>query len=82
MTAGDIRAATVMGCKGANEVKYATRSGMGPCQGRQCGLAVSRIIANTLGLSIEEVGAFRIRPPVKPIAMGQLAALAPEPEIP
>ncbi len=82
VTAGDIRAATVMGCKGANEVKYATRSGMGPCQGRQCGLAVSRIIANTLGLSIEEVGAFRIRPPVKPIAMGQLAALAPEPEIP
>ena len=78
----DIRAATAMGCKGANEVKYATRCGMGPCQGRQCGLTVSRIIAHTSGRSMEDVGALRIRPPVKPITMGQLAAMAPEPEAP
>lgn len=82
VTAGDIRAATAMGCKGANEVKYATRCGMGPCQGRQCGLTVSRIIAHTSGRSMEDVGALRIRPPVKPITMGQLAAMAPEPEAP
>ena len=82
VTAGDIRSAAVKGCKGANEVKYATRCGMGPCQGRQCGLATSRIIADTLGRSMEEVGAFRIRPPVKPITMGQLAAMAGEPELP
>lgn len=33
------------------------RCGMGPCQGRQCGLTVSQILANALGKTVAEVGA-------------------------
>ena len=81
VTAGRIRQAIGAGCHGANEVKYFTRAGMGPCQGRQCALTVSRLIADTASLPMEAVGTYRVRPPVKPVSMGQLAALAPEPDI-
>jgi hypothetical protein len=46
---------------------------MGPCQGRQCGLTVTELIADKRGVSPEEIGYFRIRPPIKPITLGELA---------
>jgi hypothetical protein len=50
---------------------------MGPCQGRYCGLTVSAVIAARRGVPIEEVGYFRIRPPLKPITLGEFAAMDP-----
>ena len=46
--------------------------------GRKCGVTVSRLIAEHHGLTMDEVGHYRIRPPVKPITVGQLAALTPD----
>jgi NADPH-dependent 2,4-dienoyl-CoA reductase/sulfur reductase-like enzyme len=80
VTAGQIREAVGQGCTGPNQLKSFTRCGMGPCQGRQCGTAVSQLIAETLGRPVEEVGAYRIRPPIKPISLTQLAALDGEGE--
>ncbi|MGE0701382.1 MAG: FAD/NAD(P)-binding oxidoreductase, partial [Hyphomicrobiaceae bacterium] len=51
------------------------RCGLGPCQGRMCGLPVTELIAARRGVSPAEVGHFRIRPPVKPITLAELAAL-------
>jgi len=48
---------------------------MGPCQGRQCGPALAHILAAAQGRPVDAVGAFRIRPPVRPITLAQLAAL-------
>jgi hypothetical protein len=48
---------------------------MGPCQGRVCGLTVSEIIAKARGVSPDEVGYYRIRSPVKPVTLGELAAM-------
>jgi hypothetical protein len=48
---------------------------MGPCQGRLCGLTVTEVIAQARGVSPAEVGHYRIRPPLKPITLEQLAAL-------
>jgi len=73
VTAGDIRGMVRMGCLGPNQTKSFGRPGMGPCQGRMCGLTVSEIIAAERGLPVESVGYYRIRPPIKPITLAELA---------
>lgn len=72
VTAAQIRAT---GATDPNQVKALTRCGMGPCQGRQCGPVVNQLLARCAGRSPAEVGLFRIRPPLKPISLGELAAL-------
>ncbi|WVV49469.1 hypothetical protein THH46_15155 [Pseudomonas sp. NA13] len=62
-----------MGCLGPNQTKAFGRCGMGPCQGRQCGLSVTEIIAERRHVSPAEVGYYRIRSPLKPITLAQLA---------
>jgi hypothetical protein len=47
---------------------------MGPCQGRQCGLSVTEIIAQQRQVPQASVGYYRIRPPLKPITLAQLAS--------
>ena len=74
--AGDIRRFAALGCAGPNRTKVFSRCGMGPCQGRNCGLAVTEILAAENGLSHDEVGSFRIRAPLKPVTLAELAALA------
>ncbi len=56
-------------------MKGVTRCGMGPCQGRFCGLTVSELIAADRGLPVSRIGAARLRAPVKPVPLGELAAL-------
>ncbi|MHA1530352.1 MAG: FAD-dependent oxidoreductase [Alphaproteobacteria bacterium] len=73
VTAGQVRQAVRDGCRGPNQVKSFLRCGMGPCQGRFCGLTVSGVIAAERGVAMDEVGYFRIRPPIKPIELGALA---------
>ncbi len=64
-----------LGCPGPNQAKACTRCGMGPCQGRMCGLAVSELMAAARGVSVPEVGHYRVRPPIKPVTVGEIAAL-------
>lgn len=73
VTAGEIRAAVAIGGTGPNQMKAYLRCGMGPCQGRMCGLTVSTIIADELGISPRNVGYFRVRPPLKPLPLEVLA---------
>ncbi len=75
ISAGQIRRAVAEGHQDSNQVKFFTRCGMGPCQGRQCGHAVAQIVADASGTAISEVGHFRGRPPVAPLSLGQLSAL-------
>jgi NADPH-dependent 2,4-dienoyl-CoA reductase/sulfur reductase-like enzyme len=75
VTAGDIRRFARMGCKGPNQAKAFGRAGMGPCQGRYCGLTVSALLARENGASLDDTGYYRIRPPLKPITLGELAAM-------
>lgn len=76
VTAGEIREMVALGCQGPNQTKAFTRCGMGPCQGRMCGLTVSELIAEARGVPVADVGHYRIRPPIKPITLGQLAEAA------
>ena len=75
ITAGMIRDAARQGAQGPNQVKSFLRAGMGPCQGRVCGPVVTAILSDTLGQSPETIGYYRVRPPLKPITIGELAAM-------
>lgn len=75
VTARQIADAVKLGCPGPNQMKSFLRCGMGPCQGRLCGLTVTELIAEARGVPPQEVGYYRIRPPVKPITVAELAAL-------
>jgi NADPH-dependent 2,4-dienoyl-CoA reductase/sulfur reductase-like enzyme len=75
VTAGQIRDTVKLGCEGPNQMKSFLRCGMGPCQGRLCGLTVTELIAAARGVPPGDVGYYRLRPPVKPIALTELASL-------
>ncbi|MFN3352856.1 MAG: FAD-dependent oxidoreductase [Brevundimonas sp.] len=78
VTAGDVRALGRVGQPGPNQLKAASRAGMGPCQGRQCGYTITRLLAETQGRSPADVGFFNIRSPLKPVTLGELASLRGE----
>ncbi|AIT25572.1 (2Fe-2S)-binding protein [Bordetella holmesii] len=80
LTAADIRRAARIGQPGPNQVKSYTRAGMGPCQGRQCGYTIAHIVAAEEKRPVAEVGFYRIRPPLKPLTLGELASLDIEDE--
>lgn len=77
VTAGVLRDAVLAGCTDPNRAKSFTRCGMGPCQGRQCGLTATELIAKERKVSPEDTGYYRIRPPLKPITLTELAKEAP-----
>ncbi|TDF86205.1 FAD/NAD(P)-binding oxidoreductase [Pseudomonas sp. H9] len=74
VTAGDVRRYVDLGCQGPNQTKAFGRCGMGPCQGRLCGLTVTQVIAEQRNVPVASVGYYRIRPPIKPVTLGQLAS--------
>jgi NADPH-dependent 2,4-dienoyl-CoA reductase/sulfur reductase-like enzyme len=75
VTAQQVRDTADMGCEGPNQMKAFLRCGMGPCQGRLCGLTVTELIAKHRDTKPAEVGYYRLRPPVKPITLAELASL-------
>jgi len=75
VTAGELRRVVAHGCSGPNQAKAFTRAGMGPCQGRMCGSTASAVIAAARGARMGEIGHYTVRPPLKPLTVGQLADL-------
>ena len=76
VTAGQVRdAAKRLGVTGPNQMKAFLRCGMGPCQGRMCGPTVVELIGQERNLTPAEVGYYRLRPPVKPVTLAELASL-------
>jgi thioredoxin reductase/bacterioferritin-associated ferredoxin len=74
VSARDVLEAVAIGATGPNQLKAYRRAGMGPCQGRLCGLTVTELMAEARGVGPEEIGYYRLRPPVKPITLGELAS--------
>jgi len=73
VSAGEVRRIVALGCEGPNQAKSFGRCGMGPCQGRMCGLTVTEVIADARKVPPATVGYYRIRPPIKPLTLGELA---------
>jgi len=78
LTKADVDAAIALGVSGPNQLKSYCRAGMGRCQGRMCALTIQKMIHNRNGGLEEEIGHLRIRPPIRPLTVGELAALAHE----
>jgi NADPH-dependent 2,4-dienoyl-CoA reductase/sulfur reductase-like enzyme len=76
VSAGALRLAVALGAPGPNQVKAFTRAGMGPCQGRTCMLPLVGTIAAARGVPPAEIGPPRVRPPLRPVTVGELATLA------
>jgi NADPH-dependent 2,4-dienoyl-CoA reductase/sulfur reductase-like enzyme len=80
VTGRQIREATALGAQGPNQLKAFLRCGMGPCQGRMCGLTVTETMAAARGVSPAGIGHLRTRAPVKPITVAELASMPRSPE--
>jgi len=75
VTVAELERVIADGCPGPNQAKAFTRCGMGPCQGRMCATVVSELFADRQHIGVGAVGHYRIRPPVKPVTVGELAGL-------
>ncbi|WP_369721396.1 MULTISPECIES: NAD(P)/FAD-dependent oxidoreductase [unclassified Bradyrhizobium] len=75
VTAQDILDSVAIGATGPNQLKAYRRTGMGPCQGRLCGLTVTELMAQARGKTPQDIGYYRLRAPVKPITLAELAAV-------
>jgi thioredoxin reductase/bacterioferritin-associated ferredoxin len=75
ISARQVIEAIKLGCHGPNQLKSYLRCGMGPCQGRYCGLTVTELFAQERHVSPDAVGSYRLRFPIKPIPLGELADL-------
>jgi len=73
VTAGTVRDAVHLGCLGPNQLKAFSRCGMGNCQGRYCGHTVVNLIADARQLAPQDVGYYRIRSPIKPVTLEEIA---------
>jgi NADPH-dependent 2,4-dienoyl-CoA reductase/sulfur reductase-like enzyme len=74
--AGQIReVAQRLHVQGPNQLKAYLRTGMGPCQGRMCGPSVIELIAEQRNVPVAEVGYYRLRTPVKPITLAEIASM-------
>ncbi|HTK02085.1 MAG TPA: FAD-dependent oxidoreductase [Bordetella sp.] len=73
ISAAQVEAMAAAGATGPNQMKSFLRCGMGPCQGRLCGLTVTEIIARQRCLTPAETGYYRLRFPIKPITLGEIA---------
>ncbi|MDP6564049.1 MAG: FAD-dependent oxidoreductase, partial [Alphaproteobacteria bacterium] len=64
-----------LGVPGPNQAKAFSRCGMGPCQGRLCEATVGRLLSDEPPLAGRTPQTYTIRPPARPVTVGQVAAL-------
>jgi sarcosine oxidase, subunit beta len=72
----EVRRAFAAGHRDLESVKRYTGFGTGPCQGKSCLALVARELLR-LGATPGEVVPFTARPPARPVALGELAAIDP-----
>lgn len=75
VSVGAIREAAALGAAGPNQLKTMLRCGMGPCQGRMCAATITELLADAQQRDPADVGTYRLRPPIKPVPLHEIAAL-------
>ena len=75
ITAGEITALAPSGSRDRTRSRPPPAPAWAPCQGRQCGYTVTRILAAVQSRPPSEVGFSHIRPPLKPVPLGEVASL-------
>ena len=75
VSAQQIARAAQDGCCSSDEVKASIRCGMGPCQGRMCAGVAAALIAERRSAAPADTPMQRVRPPLQPLTLGELASL-------
>jgi len=70
VTEREITEAIEKGLITLNEIKKATRAGMGLCQGKICAKLVERIVSRETGRAPQEILPPTFRPPARPLPLG------------
>ena len=76
VTLHDVDDAVDAGLTTIEDVKRYTGLGTGPCQGKECMSAISRILADRDLVSAEDLQPFTARPPTEPVTFGALATVS------
>ena len=72
VTKNEILKAVDQGAKDINQIKSWTRLGMGPCQGRTCQYATSKVVAEYLNYEIKDLGYLTGRSPIRPVPLDRV----------
>jgi bacterioferritin-associated ferredoxin len=72
LTVEEIRGWIAKGYGTFDEIKRASRIGMGPCQGRTCRRHLVTELARAAGMNPAEVNLATFRPPTKPLKFGTI----------
>lgn len=72
----EIDHAIAIGLASVEEIKRYTGLGTGPCQGKECIVALARLLVDKGVLVGSDAQPFTARPPAEPVTLGTLAALA------
>ena len=76
ITVGQIRRVIKEGATTVSAIRMLTRTGMGRCQGRMCGIWVAELLARELNQPVEAAGQSTPRPPIVPVPLGGLVGEA------
>ncbi len=79
VTTKDVQRALAEGFDSIELAKRYTTVTMGPCQGKLCQLAATRLLARETGTDESAIGTTTARPPWKPVELGLLAGRYHEP---
>jgi bacterioferritin-associated ferredoxin len=75
VTVGEIDHAIGLGLESVEELKRYTGLGTGPCQGKECIVALVRLLADRGTVRPGDAQPFTARPPAEPVTLATLAAL-------
>jgi bacterioferritin-associated ferredoxin len=76
VTVDMVRRVVQQGFSSAEEIKRFTRMTMGSCQGRVCQSVLERVVTTYGGSPLRQGSIPGHRPPIRPVALGELATLA------
>ncbi len=74
VTEKDLEQAVAEGFDSVETLKRYSTVGMGPCQGKVCGLTATEVCARLTGRDLNATGTTTSRPPAVPVELGVLAA--------
>jgi NAD(P)H-nitrite reductase large subunit len=75
----EVETAIANGARTVNDVKRATRAGMGLCQGIYCVPQIAALLAAKTGQPPAQIVPMTARPPARLVSLATLAAAMPEP---
>jgi sarcosine oxidase subunit beta len=80
VTVDEIDHTIALGLGSIEEIKRYTGLGTGPCQGKECIVALARLLVARGVLGVRDAQPFTARPPAEPVTLATLAALATDAE--